>query len=504
MNWYKEKISNVKNNPNNPRVIKDDKFEKLVRSIKEFPKMLEIRPIVVNDDMIVLGGNMRLKACKEAGLKEVPIIKASDLTEDEQRQFIIKDNVSGGEWDWEQLASEWDADKLDEWGLDVPEFNTEEELEAVEDDFDTTPPTEPITVLGDLYEIGGHRLLCGDSTDSDQVARLMDGELADVGHNDPPYGMKKEKDGVLNDNLNYSDLLKFNKDWILLQFAHLKENGSFYCWGIDEPLMDIYNEILKPYIQEQKATFRNLITWDKGHGQGQNSENTRSYAIADEKCLFAMMGVQGFNNNQDNYFQKWESIRVYLEHEIKKLNESDSKIATALGYKDGRTVNHWWSKSQWNFPTKENYEALREYSKTKGYDGFKKEYEELKKEYEELKKEYYSTRAYFNNTHDNFNNVWKFERTSNKERAGTGEHATPKPIALCERAVKSSCPDGGLVIDFFLGSGSTMVASHQLKRKCYGMELDPKYCDVIVKRMLKLDPTLIVKRNGVDCKKDFE
>jgi ParB-like chromosome segregation protein Spo0J len=134
MNWYKEKISNVKNNPNNPRVIKDDKFEKLVRSIKEFPKMLEIRPIVVNDDMIVLGGNMRLKACKEAGLKEVPIIKASDLTEDEQRQFIIKDNVSGGEWDWEQLASEWDAEKLDEWGLDVPEFTADVDYSILDDE----------------------------------------------------------------------------------------------------------------------------------------------------------------------------------------------------------------------------------------------------------------------------------------------------------------------------------------------------------------------------------
>jgi hypothetical protein len=120
MKTEKVKISQVKTNPNNPRVIKDDNFEKLVKSIKEFPKMLEIRPIVVNDDMIVLGGNMRLKACKEAGLKEVPIIKASELTENEQRQFIIKDNVSGGEWDWDQLASEWDAEKLDEWGLDVP------------------------------------------------------------------------------------------------------------------------------------------------------------------------------------------------------------------------------------------------------------------------------------------------------------------------------------------------------------------------------------------------
>jgi hypothetical protein len=119
MNWYLEKISKVKSNPNNPRLIKDDKFHKLVASIKEFPKMLEIRPIVVNDDMIVLGGNMRLKACKEAGLKEVPVIKASDLTEDEQRQFIIKDNVSGGEWDWEMLGNEWDVEQLEEWGLDV-------------------------------------------------------------------------------------------------------------------------------------------------------------------------------------------------------------------------------------------------------------------------------------------------------------------------------------------------------------------------------------------------
>mgnify|MGYP001552066156 CR=1 FL=1 len=125
-NFYFEKIGKVKINPNNPRIIKDDKFKKLVKSIQEFPKMLEIRPIVVNDDMVVLGGNMRLKACKEAGLKEVPIIKASELTEEEQRQFIIKDNVSGGEWDWDILANEWDADQLEDWGLDVPFENMDE------------------------------------------------------------------------------------------------------------------------------------------------------------------------------------------------------------------------------------------------------------------------------------------------------------------------------------------------------------------------------------------
>jgi ParB-like chromosome segregation protein Spo0J len=124
------KISEVKSNPNNPRIIKDDKFQKLVKSIKEFPEMLSIRPIVVNSDMVVLGGNMRLKACKEAGLKEVAIIKAEDLTEDQQKQFIIKDNVGFGEWDWEDLANNWDAEQLTDWGLDIPDFKQVDEKET--------------------------------------------------------------------------------------------------------------------------------------------------------------------------------------------------------------------------------------------------------------------------------------------------------------------------------------------------------------------------------------
>jgi len=113
-----KKISDVKLNPNNPRLIKDDKFKKLVQSIKDFPEMLSIRPIVVNQDMIILGGNMRFRACKEAGIKEIPVI-VTDLTEDKQREFLIKDNVSGGEWDWDLLANEWDNEELVEWGLDV-------------------------------------------------------------------------------------------------------------------------------------------------------------------------------------------------------------------------------------------------------------------------------------------------------------------------------------------------------------------------------------------------
>ena len=122
------KVGEIKSNPNNPRIIKDEKFEKLVKSIREFPEMLNLRPIVVNDEMVVLGGNMRLKACKEAGLKEIPVIKASQLTEKQQREFIIKDNVGFGEWDWETIANEWDSIELQDWGLDIPGFSNIEDL----------------------------------------------------------------------------------------------------------------------------------------------------------------------------------------------------------------------------------------------------------------------------------------------------------------------------------------------------------------------------------------
>jgi hypothetical protein len=120
------KISQVKSNPNNPRLIKNDKFKKLVKSVQDFPEMLELRPIVVDENMIVLGGNMRLKACKEAGLKEV-WIEVADLTEQQKKEFTIKDNVGFGEWEWDMLANDWEQTELEDWGLDIPSFETDEE-----------------------------------------------------------------------------------------------------------------------------------------------------------------------------------------------------------------------------------------------------------------------------------------------------------------------------------------------------------------------------------------
>jgi hypothetical protein len=162
MNAIKTKISEVKLNPNNPRLIKDDNFKKLVQSIKDFPEMLDIRPIVVNTDMVILGGNMRFKACKEAGLKEVPIIVADNLTEEQQREFLIKDNASFGDYDW-SLLSEWDTEQLEQWGLEVPSFETETDYseknkELDLNDFEDQKYTIKLEFTEDDYNLVKERL----------------------------------------------------------------------------------------------------------------------------------------------------------------------------------------------------------------------------------------------------------------------------------------------------------------------------------------------------------
>ena len=181
-------ITLIKPNPNNPRLIKDNKFKLLVKSIQEFPEMLELRPIVIDENNIVLGGNMRLKACIEAGLTEVPV-KVATLTEQQKKEFIVKDNVGFGEWDWDDLANNWDVQELTDWGLDIPNFDAEV-LEAEEDDFSAPEGgAETDIVLGDLFEIGEHRLLCGDSGIVENLDKLMNGNKADMVFTDPPYGM---------------------------------------------------------------------------------------------------------------------------------------------------------------------------------------------------------------------------------------------------------------------------------------------------------------------------
>lgn len=182
------KIAEIKANPRNPRVIKDEKYKKLLKSLQEFPEMLQKRPLVCFTDTdgkyVVLGGNMRLKAAMELGMKTLPVVLADDWTEEQRAEFLIKDNVGFGEWNWDELQADWDVSKLEEWGLDIPkDFKVEPEAE--EDDYEIPEEIETDIVLGDLFEIGQHRLLCGDSTQTDTFSRLFGQELADLVVTDP-------------------------------------------------------------------------------------------------------------------------------------------------------------------------------------------------------------------------------------------------------------------------------------------------------------------------------
>lgn len=487
--WETEDVKPYENNPR----INDGAVDATANSIKEFGWK---QPIVVDKEGVIIVGHTRLKAAKKLGMEKVPVLVAKDLSSEQADAYRLADNKTGeiSEWNMDMLGDELsqieDIDMTD-FGFDdvLPDIDTSSsKSEVEEDDFEEEPPKKPKSKLGQLYKLGKHYLMCGDSTDPKQVKKLMMGGTADLVFTDPPYGMKKEKDGVENDNLNYDDLLEFNNKWIPITFANLKDNGSWYCWGIDEPLMDIYSNILKPMIKANKITFRNLITWDKGSGQSQNSDLTRSYATADEKCLFVMCGVQGFNNNSDNYFNGWDKIRIYLCNEAKKVGLTSKKVQEITGT---GMYSHWFTKSQWTFITKENYQKLQEYYKDS--DAFNREYDDLKREYDDLKRKYYSTRAYFNNTHDNMNDVWHFERTTGKEREMAGGHATPKPLKLCARAIKSSSREGEKVLDVFGGSGSTLIACEQLNRSAYLMELEPKWVDVIINRWEKFTGKKAVK-----------
>jgi len=371
------KVAEIKANPNNPRIIKDDKFKKLVKSIQEFPEMLKLRPIVVNDDMVVLGGNMRLKACKEAGLKSIPIIKASLLTEEQQKEFIVKDNVGYGEWDWDDLANNWDAEQLTDWGLDIPNFEAEV-LEAEEDDFAVPDGgIETDIVLGDLFEIGEHRLLCGDSTDSDSVAKLMNGKKADMVFTDPPYGIKVVKSEMVGADFGIAKKGKYS-----------------------EVIADDTTDTAKEFYQTCMALgFEKFIIWG------------------------------------GNYFTDF------------------------LPFSDGWLI--------WN--------------KRAGTD--------IRNTFADGEMAWCS----FHTPIRIYDQLWNgMIREGEKEKR---VHPTQKPIRMLSEIIEDHIK-GDFIFDGFLGSGSTMVASHQLKRKCYGMELDPKYCQVIVDRMLKLDPSLTIKRNG--------
>jgi len=457
----------------NPRQLTKDQYTQLKDSINRFGL---VDPLIVNKNKdrknILVGGHQRLRIAKEIGLESIPCVEI-DLSYDQEKELNIRLNKNVGEWDYDALANYFDVGELTEWGFsnDELQFYEDEPTVGLIDDDEIPEVEEPITQAGDLWILGEHRLLCGDATKKEDVDILMDGEKAELLHSDPPYGMGKEKDGVINDNLYREKLDAFQMEWWKAFRPYIKDNGSAYIWGKAEDLWRLW--YVSGFKDSEIMTIRNEIVWSKGYGLGMSSDKHRQYATVTERCLFFILGEQGFNNNADNYWDGWDSVVNYLKQEKKKSGLTIKDFKRIAGHSEDSGC-HWFDKSQWMIPTEETYKSWQNYCKN---DAFRKDYDALKKDYDALKKEFYLTRAYFDNTHDNMTDVWEFERVKSKERYG---HATPKPVQMIERIIKSSSQKK--VIEPFLGSGSTLIACEKTNRKCYGMEIDPHYCDVIVKR----------------------
>lgn len=468
----------------NPRK-NDDAVPKMAGVIKEFGFKV---PIVAKSDGEVIDGHLRLKAARQLGMAEVPVVLADEWTPAQVKAFRLAVNRSAewAEWDDELLKLELDDLKLEDFDLDLIGFE-DIQLEDAPAEGLTDPDEVPevqekaVTQTGDIWILGRHRLMCGDSTDAGSVALLMNGEKADMVFTDPPYGMGKQAVGVLNDNQNKDELIEFNARWIPVSFDALKDKGSWYCWGTDEGLLDIYAVHLLPLIRAGRCALKNFLAWEKPNVVGLNPGD-RMYHTATEKCLFVMFGreeLTGFRINSDAFSPKMQPLLDYMEGEADRLGLTPKTCAEITG--TASMYQHWFSTSQFCIPTRENYEKLQ--LAFASSDGFKREYDGLKREYDGLKREFYEGRAYFDNgAEDAMTDVWHFTSPSAKERESCGGHATPKPVALCERAVKVSAPGGGSVLDLFGGSGSTLIACEKTGRVCRMMELSPHYCDVIVRR----------------------
>lgn len=380
------KLSEIRENPKNPRLIKDENFQKLVRSIQEFPEMLEARPIVVNPDMIVLGGNMRLKACKAAGLTEAPVYVAS-WEESKANAFIIKDNVGYGEWDWDILANEWDATELEEWGLDVWTLDEEPTEGLTDPDEVPSVPEEPKTKLGDLYILGEHRLLCGDSTNAEDVERLMNGEKAHVGFTSPPYALGKSA-SLSGNKANkargnaYEEHDDNAQDWARLMtgwYNHFEDCAEAWCVNV-QPLAGNKRALFE-WIAENSFRLIDVAIWAKDNAAPAMARNV----LTSQYEMLVFLG-------QDN-------------------------ASRAIPFANFRG----------------NQSAL-------------------------------------------------YKGGANRENVAPELHGAAMPSHLPKWVLGELFSEAKSVIEPFAGTGTTFIVCEELNRKCYGMELDPKYCDVIVKR----------------------
>jgi DNA modification methylase len=416
----KKQIADLIPAPYNPRQSTAKQEKHLKESLEKFGL---VEPIIFNKQTgYIVGGHFRVRELKKLGIKEIECVIV-DLNEADEKELNIRLNANTGSWDWDTLANDWDVVDLEAWGLEIPQFDNEaEELEASEDDYDVPEGgIETDIVIGDLFEIGEHRLLCGDSTDSDAVARLMDGKTAELLFTSPPYSDMREYNG--EKDLSVTNIIEFIPTfmpYVNYQVVNLgiqRKNGEVVRYWDD-------------YIEMANSCGYKLLSWNVW-------DRTTTGTMAHQTAMFGIT-------------HEWLFV---FGKELKKLN---------------RTIENKHSEG-----------GKRKNKKVRQADG----------SHEETTSMFY--------THKQMNTVFTCLYETGAIRS---LHPATFPIDLPAAHIEAMTEQNEIVAESFTGSGTTMVAAHQLKRKCYGMELDPKYCQVIIDRMRKLDSSLIIKRNGIELK----
>lgn len=423
----KKQIADLIPAPYNPRQSTAKQEKHLKESLEKFGM---VEPIIFNKQTgYIVGGHFRVRELKKLGIKEIECVIV-DLNEADEKELNIRLNANTGSWDWDTLANDWDVVDLEAWGLEIPQFDNEaEELEASEDDYEVPEGgIETDIVIGDLFEIGEHRLLCGDSAEASDVAFLFDGKLADLIVTDPPYNVdyaSKNKmlnysdkgariqDDIKNDKMNNHDFYTFLYSFYKAFGQSTKQGGAWYVWHTDNERINFTKAF-----QDAGMYFSQCLIWVKNN----LVLGRLDYQKKHETCLY------GWKEGAAHYFTNQRTNTTVIEDklDIKKLTKEEMKkmLTEMLSDKTKSTIIHCDKPHQSDL------------------------------------------------------------------------HPTIKPILLLAPLIENSSRVGEIVADAFLGSGSTMVAAHQLKRRCFGMELEPKYCQVIIDRMAKLDPSLKITRNG--------
>ena len=386
MKTQKVQIETIKLDPSNPRSITKEAFERLKQSITDFPEMQSVKPLVVADGY-ALAGNMRLLAYKDLGYRELHVLDVSEWSQAKRDEFMIKDNTHYGSWDYDALANEWDTLPLTEWGVAVWDTEVEDVKGLTDEDDVPQAPQEPITKLGDVWILGEHRVMCGDSTSKEAVEILMDGKKADICFTSPPYALGKSAKLSGNKAMKksgnaYNQHEDNSKDWLSLMEGFMNAMKEYVTASVVNVQMLAGNkrELLQ-WMQNTSDNLIDIVIWDKG-----NSQPAMARGVMSSQFEFIIF-----------------------------LGEENAK----------RTIPF----SDWRGTIKNVYEGPPQRS----------------------------------------NKFAEF-------------HGATMPIHLPEWIIKDVCNKALSIYDPFLGTGTTLIAAEKTKRKCYGMELDPKYCDVIVKR----------------------